>query len=204
MSKSQSQAHWCVTPRGAPFAPAAHCVWLVGLTLLAWISSGSRQGQGRVTDPVIAINPISVSDSDAEVRVLTRTKADCARNAATWRHFAHKGRSRCAETGDRSGISAHCLRGRHFGISFFGAHPLAADFRSTTESAPPLWPAARFIRGSPTNEAVRLKGLLGYSRVGLFGFGTAARPRLPLTGSATMATDEECVGYVREACGLLD
>ena len=34
-----------------------------------------------------------------------------------------------AETGDRSGISAHCLRGRHFGVSFLGAHPLAASGR---------------------------------------------------------------------------
>jgi hypothetical protein len=73
---------------------------------------------------------------DAEVRILppqpaspslTRTKADRARNAATWRHFAHKGWSPCAETGERSGISAHCLRGRHFGVSFFGA-PHCSNF----------------------------------------------------------------------------
>src|SRR5262249_18282315 len=68
--------------------------------------------------------------SDAEVRILppqpaspslTHTESGRARNAAKWRHFAHKGWSRCAETGDRSGISAHCLRGRHFGVSFLGA-----------------------------------------------------------------------------------
>jgi hypothetical protein len=63
--------------------------------------------RASITAEILGTRPeLRIANLSAQTRTISgqnsRTKADCARNAATWRHFAHKGWSQCALSATRA------------------------------------------------------------------------------------------------------